>query len=291
MTTRNPDFERTRPFAHIAPGAIISRYRLISQIGVGGMGEVYLAEDTQDNRRVALKFLLPRHTTDPQFRSRFIREGKALSALRHPNIICVYEVTEYLGRLFIVMDYVPGQPLDKCRQSEEPDCRRIIDWMIQVCEGLHEAHRAGIVHRDIKPANILVDHEGRLRILDFGLAAVRDGANLTRTGMRLGTISYFSPEQALGKKVDHRSDIFSLGVTFYEMLTGRTPFRRKSDIDTFKAIVQEPPDLQECCRSDSPPGLKDILQKALEKDVDQRYQSAAELSRDLRQLRSDAYRS
>jgi serine/threonine protein kinase len=288
MTARNPDFDRTRPFAHIAPGATISHYHLISRLGGGGMGEVYLADDTRDNRRVAVKFLLARLTANGQFRSRFIREGQAISSLEHPNIIRVYEVDEYLGRLFIAMEYVTGQALDECLQSERPDCHRIIDWMIQVCDGLHEAHRAGIVHRDIKPANVLVDQEGRLRIVDFGLAAVRDGAKLTRTGMRLGTISYFSPEQALGKKVDHRSDIFSLGVTFYELLAGHTPFRRPSDIDTFKAIIQEPPNLEDCCRADGPAGLLEILERALEKDLDRRYQTVAEMSADLRRALLDA---
>jgi serine/threonine protein kinase len=203
----------------LSKGAEIYNYKILKKLGSGGMGEVYLAEDTKLNRQVALKFLPIHFTTDNTLKTRFINEAQAAAKLNHPNIITIFEVNEHNGRPFFAMEHVEGSPLSDVIEKDGLPSEKAVDITLQICEGLKEAHNAEIVHRDIKPSNIIIDKSGRCRILDFGLAAIQSDERLTKTGTLLGTVEYMSPEQVRGKKVDHRSDIFSLGVLLYELLT------------------------------------------------------------------------
>ena len=208
-------------------GQTISHYKILEKLGAGGMGEVYLAQDTELDRKVALKFLPPQYTEDPEINARFKREAKAAAALNHPNIITIHEIGEHQGKAFIAMEYVEGQSLKDvvgAHCSVPLRMNEIIDYASQICEGLNEAHQAGIVHRDLKPDNILLDVKGRVKIADFGLAKARGRTKLTEEGTTLGTLDYMSPEQLRGEDVDHRADIWSFGVVLYEMITNRTPF-------------------------------------------------------------------
>jgi serine/threonine protein kinase len=200
---------------------MISHYKIVEKIGSGGMGEVYLAEDTKLNRQVALKFIPVHLASDKTLKTRFISEARAAAKLNHPNIITIHEVSEYDGRPFFAMEYVEGKPLTEIIGAEGLPSDNAVDIILQICEGLKAAHKAGIIHRDIKPANIIIDESGRCRILDFGLAAVQSEERLTKTGTLLGTVEYMSPEQVRGEKVDYRSDIFSLGILFFELLLWR----------------------------------------------------------------------
>jgi len=204
--------DRTQSYVALTAGTTVSQYKIVEKIGSGGMGDVYLALDTKLNRNVALKFLPPHLCQDEDCRKRFAREAQAAAGLDHPNISGIYEVGEYHGRPFYAMQVVEGQSLKELIAGKDLSIDRILEIGIQVCEGLQAAHDKGIIHRDIKPSNILLDSHGRVRIVDFGLAAIRGSEHLTKTGSTLGTIGYMSPEQVQGKEVDHRSDLFSLGV-------------------------------------------------------------------------------
>ena len=199
-------------------GETISHYKIVEKIGEGGMGEVYLAEDTKLERKVALKFLPMHYTKDLEVNARFQREAKATAALNHPNIVTVYEIDEHQGRAYIAMEYVKGQSLrDAMTQSELP-MNRMIEILSQICEGLAKAHQADIVHRDLKPENIMLDADGKAKILDFGLAKLKGKTKLTSEASTLGTIYYMSPEQCQSMEVDHRTDIWAVGVMLYEMM-------------------------------------------------------------------------
>jgi serine/threonine protein kinase/tetratricopeptide (TPR) repeat protein len=280
-----PNDDNTQSYVALTKGTIVSHYRIVEKIGAGGMGEVYLAEDTQLNRKVALKFLPPHLCQDEDCRARFKREAQAAAGLDHPNIAAIYEVGEYNGRPFYSMQVIEGQSLREVISGKDPSIEQILEVVIQVCEGLQAAHDKGIIHRDVKPSNILIDGHGRARIVDFGLAAVVGSEHLTKSGSTLGTIGYMSPEQVKGKEIDHRSDLFSLGVVLYELITMRNPFKRDSEAATLKAVSDDLPEPMARFKSGLPEGLQQIIDKALEKDVKIRYQHADGMLSDLMRIK------
>ncbi len=272
-------------------GQLIAHYRIIEKIGSGGMGEVYLAEDTKLERKVALKFLPPQFSADEEERKRFIHEAKAAAALNHPNIITVHEIGEHEGQVFIAMEYVEGHTLKELiavNRSPSTVNRipipEVLDIAMQISSGLAAAHAKGIVHRDLKPANIMITEQGVAKIVDFGLAKLKGLTRLTKSGTTLGTVAYMSPEQAMGKEVDQRTDIWSLGVILYEMLTGTLPFKGEYDQAVLYAVINEEPESVSKIRSDIPDDLQRIVRKALAKRPENRYQSADELLKELKQF-------
>jgi predicted Ser/Thr protein kinase/TolB-like protein len=281
-----PKDDKTQAVTVLSKGTVINHYRIVEKIGAGGMGEVYLAEDSKLNRKVALKFLSSHLCQDDACRQRFEREAQAAAKLNHPNIVTIYEVSEFNGRPFFAMEHVEGQSLRELIKAKELPIERVIELAIQICEGLHKAHQSGIVHRDVKPANILIDADGRARILDFGLAAVQGSDHLTKTGSTLGTIGYMSPEQAKGEEVDQRSDIFSLGVVLYEMITNKSPFKTDNDAATLRNITETEPEPLARYKTGVGAELQRIISKAISKDKTLRYQHADELAADLKQLLS-----
>lgn len=268
-------------------GETILHYRILEKLGAGGMGEVYLAEDTELNRRVALKFLPAEYTSDKELRARFKREAQAAAALNHPNVVTIHQVGEFGFRLFIAMEYVEGRSLRDLLIAERPSVRQVIDIAIQISEGLAKAHGKGIVHRDIKPQNIMLDGDGRVRICDFGLAKLRRDAMLTQVGTTLGTVAYMSPEQAKGEDVDQRSDIWSLGVVLYEMLTGKRPFGGEHEQAVIHSILNST--YQPLATADSriPSVLESIVSKALAKNREERYHRTNDLLENLRAAKFD----
>jgi non-specific serine/threonine protein kinase len=263
-------------------GKTISHYKVIEKLGEGGMGEVYLAEDTKLNRQVALKFLPSRLALDESFKARFKREAQAAARLNHPNIITVHEVAEYENRSFIAMEYVEGQSLKEVITGKDLSVEEILDIGLQISDGLAKAHQAGIVHRDIKPQNVLVDKEGRAKVCDFGLAKAKTDVMLTQTGTTLGTVAYMSPEQARGEEADQRSDIFSLGVILYEMFTRQLPFKGEHEAAIFHSIMNEQPQPLARFNNRVSPELERIVSKALAKDKEERYQHVDDLRADLK---------
>jgi non-specific serine/threonine protein kinase len=268
----------------LTKGTMVSHYRIVDKIGAGGMGEVYLAEDTKLKRKVALKFLPSQFAADADLKARFVREAEATAKLDHPNIITIYEVNEFQGRPFFAMQLVEGQSLRDLAKGKEIGVNRIIELAIQICDGLGAAHDKKVVHRDIKPSNIVIDAYGRPKILDFGLAAIQGGEHLTKTGSTLGTVRYMSPEQVQGQEIDHRSDLFSLGVVLYELIAGRTPFEKENEAATLKAITQDNCEPLARYKSDIPDELQRTVSKLLEKDPSMRYQSADGVASDLKRL-------
>ncbi len=273
--------------ASLATGSALTHYRIVSRLGVGGMGEVYLAQDTQLDRSVALKVLPAEVGQDTERLRRFTQEAKAASALNHPNVATIYEIGEADGVRFIAMEYVEGVPLSAKIATRALDTAEIVKIALQVAEALDEAHSKGVTHRDIKPANIMVTPRGQVKVLDFGLAKitrspsehVTEAAEATATdpGLVMGTVQYMSPEQALGREVDHRTDIFSFGIVLYQMAAGRLPFSGASPTETLDRILHaaaEP-------ISDRTPELERIVRK---KDRERRYYSARDLAVDLRSL-------
>jgi len=278
-------------------GKTISRYpafrdpaqrdKILGKLGQGGMGEVYLAEDTELGRKAALKFLPLPLTVDPTLKARFKREARAAAALNHPNIITIYEVGEEQNRAYIAMEYVEGESLKELLTREELQIPAILDLAIQICEGLSEAHHAGVVHRDLKPANILLDKRNRVKIADFGLAKLVGATQLTGEGTVMGTPAYMSPEQVRGKKLDPRTDIFSLGVVLYELITRRLPFPGDNELAIFEAIKFYAPEPLARYKADVSLGLQRIIEKALDKDRETRYQSVEDLLADLKREKND----
>ncbi len=277
------DNDKTISHTVLSPGTEVSHYRIVRKIGAGGMGEVYLAEDSRLGRQVALKFLPAHMAADKDIRARFRREAQAAARLHHPHIVTIYDVSEHNDRPFIAMRYVEGRTLRHYCNEEPLPIPKIIGLTVQIAEGLAHAHAEGIVHRDIKSANIMVDSEFRPVILDFGLAAVQGGEMLTQAGSTLGTAPYMSPEQAQGIEADHRSDLFSLGAVLYELICGRTPFQRDNIPATLHAITSDEPEPLARYKADVPSELQRIVSKCLSKQPEERYQSAADLIADLRQ--------
>ena len=263
-------------------GKTLSHYQIIEKVGEGGMGVVYKAHDTKLDRTVALKFLPHHLAADKTDKQRFTHEARAASALDHPNICTIHEIDEApQGLLFIVMSYYEGETL-KSRIEQGPlKVEEALDIAIQVAKGLAKAHTHGIVHRDIKPANVIITKDGVAKIVDFGLAKLGGGTLLTKTGTTIGTVAYMSPEQAQGDKVDHRTDIWSLGVVLYEMITGQRPFRSDYEQALLYLIINNEPDPITKLRKDISPGLDQIAGHALAKRVDDRYQSMEEFREDL----------
>lgn len=262
-------------------GKTVSHYRIMEKLGEGGMGEVYLAQDTELERKVALKFLPPRVASDSDALERFKREARAAAALNHPNIITVYEVGRYEDQSYIAMEYVDGVPLgDEIQRGISLE--RALAIGVQACDGLEKAHRAGIVHRDVKPDNLLIDSDDRVKILDFGIATFGEAGGLTASESTAGTAHYMSPEQARGDDVDARSDVFSLGAVLYEILTGKRPFKGTHVEAVRYSILNEEPEPLSALNPSLPPELERIISKALSKNPDERYDSAAALAADLR---------
>jgi len=267
-------------------GQIISHYKILEKLGEGGMGVVYKAFDTKLEREVALKFLLSHHSHENAIIKRFEREAKAAAALNHPNIVTIHEIKEFERQIFISMEYVKGSSLRDHIKNGPLPLPFVLDVIFQLCDGLKKAHQAGIIHRDIKPENILIDEEGRVRIVDFGLAKLKGVTKLTKDTSTLGTVYYMSPEQVVGEETDHRTDIWSLGVVLYEMLTGQLPFKGEFEQVVLAAIkTEEPKPLKEIC-TDIPEELEQIVIKALTKNPDERYQQINELINDTNVLQS-----
>lgn len=285
VVSANDSDDITRSYVQLANGTVIGHYRIIERIGAGGMGEVYLAEDAQLHRKVALKFLPLHLCQDPECRARFTREAEAAAKLNHPNIVTIHEVGEFLGRPYIVSEYVDGRTLSEVIRTKSLAPSEVINIIIQVCEGLEDAHGAGIVHRDIKPANILIEKSGRPKIVDFGLATVAGAQRVTRSGSAMGTIGYMSPEQLRGVSVDRRTDLFSTGIVLYECITGINPFAANNYAAIQAQILSKLPEPVVRYKSGVPEGLQEVVDRALEKEPQVRYQSAADMAADLRRLR------
>jgi len=266
----------------------ISHYKILEKLGEGGMGEVYLAEDTKLKRNVAIK-ILPLHLTkDKESRERFEREAQAAAALNHPNIVTVHEIGEFEEQVFIVMEYVEGETLQEIlHKNRQLSLDKYINISSQICEGLEKAHQAGIVHRDIKPANIIIDKDNRVKILDFGLAKLKGVSQLTKETSTIGTIHYMSPEQIRGEGVDFRSDIWSVGVILYEMFTGKLPFKGDYEQAVMYSITNNEPEQLSDFRTDVPYELEQYVNKCLAKDTTERYPSIEGLLVDLKRLKKE----
>jgi TolB-like protein/predicted Ser/Thr protein kinase len=265
-------------------GKVISHYRIVERLGVGGMGVVYKAEDTKLHRPVALKFLPPEFTRDAAARERFVREAQAAAALDHPDICTIYEIDEAENQTFISMAFIDGERLKDKIERGPLKLEEVLRVVIHVAEGLEAAHDKGIVHRDIKSANIMLTVSGQVKIMDFGLAKLSGATMVTREGTTLGTAGYMSPEQVRGEETDKRTDIWSLGVVLYEMLTGLLPFRGEYEQALVFQILNAEPEPVTSVRTGVPVELERIVNKCLEKDRDERYQTAADLIADLKHL-------
>ncbi len=261
------------------------KYKIIEELGRGGMGIVYKAEDTKLKRPVALKFLPQELADDPEAKQRFLREAQAAAALSHPNICTIHEVEESGGKTFIAMEYIEGESLRERTVKKPLPVEQALEMAIQIAKGLEEAHKKGVVHRDIKSANIMVDKKGQAKIMDFGLAKVEGGVLITREARTMGTVAYMSPEQTRGEAVDHRSDIWSLGVVLYEILCGELPFWGERDNSIMYSIVHGEPRPLRKIKPDIPVEMERIIARAIKKDPDSRYQSAAEILRNLTRYR------
>ncbi|MFX0202728.1 MAG: protein kinase [Candidatus Hodarchaeota archaeon] len=263
-------------------GKTISHYKILEKLGEGGMGVVYKGHDTKLQRTVAIKVLKPEVIGDPEAKERFIREARAASALNHPNITTIHEIDEWQGRDFIVMEYVEGQTVKEKVKSGPLPMDEVLDIATQTAEALKEAHEHDIIHRDIKSDNIMVTEKGQVKVTDFGLAKLKGMKTLTKAGTTMGTVAYMSPEQAKGKEVDHRSDIWSFGVVLYEMITGQLPFKGEYEQAVIYSILNERPEPVTGLRSGVPMELERIIDKALKKKIEERHQTFNDVLIDLK---------
>jgi len=286
----NIDDGKTQAHVPLTAGTLVGHYRIVEKLGAGGMGEVYLAEDTRLNRQVALKFLPQSLVCYEDAKVRFTREAQATAQLNHPNIVTIYQVSEYKGCPFFAMEYCKGCSLRELVDKERLPLDRILDMAIQICEGLAKAHQVGIIHRDIKPSNIFIDADGRAKLLDFGLAALQGKDKLTKVGTALGTLGYMSPEQVRGEEADHRSDLFSLGVVIYEMVAGKAPFEEEYEASTIYAVLHEMPAPLARFHNDLPESLQKTVSRLLEKFPERRYQNANDVAADLKEMQRESRR-
>src|SRR5579862_6717759 len=285
-------------------GQSISHYKVLKKLGSGGMGVVYEAEDTRLGRRVALKLLPPELAQDSQLIERFQREARAASALNHPNICTIHAIDQHERQHFMVMELLEGQSLAQIMNRQAFPMDKLLPIAIQIADALESAHAKGIVHRDIKPANLWLTDRGQIKVLDFGLAKIERaeippqgsspskmdtmvGAELTSPGSTMGTVSYMSPEQARGQLVDARTDLFSLGTVLYQLATGTLPFQGDTSAVIFEAILNRDPKPAGEVNPSLPPDFVRILEKALEKDRNLRFQTATDLKTDLSRLKRD----
>ena len=276
------------PLMTLAPGTQLGPYEIVSQLGSGGMGVVYEARDPRLRRTVAIKLLPPDLTKDDTAKQRFLQEAQVASALDHPNICTIHEINETDdGQLYLVMAHYEGETLKKRIERGPLELDDAVDIATQVGQGLAEAHKAGIVHRDIKPANLLVTNSGVVKILDFGLAKLAGTEGVTQTGTTVGTVAYMSPEQARGQEVDHRTDIWSLGVVLYEMLAGQPPFQGENLLAISNAILQRPPKSLSGQRTDVPPEVEEGVTRMMTKVRENRYQTAADLVSKLERIKRE----
>src|SRR5580704_2447919 len=278
----------------LVPGTKLGPYEIIALLGAGGMGEVYRARDIRLQRTVAIKILPAHLSSNPELHARFEQEAKAISGLQHPNICVVHDVGSQDGIDFMVMEHVAGKTLDKLIPSGGLETDVATKYAVQIAEALARAHAAGIVHRDLKPANIMVDESGPVKVLDFGLAKLAEPASppgseamtmATTPGMIVGTVAYMSPEQAEGKAIDARSDVFSFGSVLYEMLTGRRAFEGQSSAALLSAITRDDPKPLSDIKREVPPEVRRIVTRCLKKDPAARYASGAEIAQELRNCR------
>jgi len=282
----------------LIPGTKFGPYEIQSLLGAGGMGEVYRARDIRLQRTVAIKVLPAHLSSNPDLHARFEQEAKSISGLQHPNICVVHDIGSQDGVDFMVLEYVAGQTLDKLIPPGGLATDLAIKYAVQVADALSLAHAAGIVHRDLKPSNIMVDESGLVKVLDFGLAKLAVSASAlggeaatmaTTLGMIVGTVAYMSPEQAEGKPIDARSDVFSFGSVLYEMLTGRKAFEGQSTAALLSAVMRDDPKPLSEVRRDVPPEVRRIVTRCLKKDREERYASGAELSRELKSCRDTLF--
>jgi serine/threonine protein kinase/tetratricopeptide (TPR) repeat protein len=272
-------------------GSTISHYQILEKLGEGGMGVVYKAHDTNLDRVVALKFLPAHLSSSPDNKARFLQEAKATAALTHPNILSVYEISENNGSMFLAMEYIEGQTLRKfiadLKTGSGVSIHQALDWSENIAQGLKAAHEKRIVHRDIKSENIMVSRDGHVKIMDFGLAKLKNDSTLTKTGTSVGTLAYMSPEQAQGQTADTRSDLWSLGIVFFELLTADLPFKSEHEPGLLYLVVnQDPPSPSDLDRR-IPHSIDAVVRKLLAKDRNERYQSADEVLEALRRVRQD----
>ena len=282
-------------------GKTVSHYKVLEPLGRGGMGVVFRAEDTRLGRQVALKFLPEEYVENKQALERFEREARAAAKLNHPHICMIFDGGEWQGRPYLALELLKGQPLNERISSGKIGFESLLEMGMQITDALSAAHAAGIIHRDIKPGNIFITENGQIKVLDFGLAKLSPreagGAartvdeHLTKAGSTVGTVAYMSPEQARGREVDHRTDLFSTGVVLYEMATGQQAFPGETSAVVFEGILTKEPVSPSRLNSTLPPALDSVISKAVEKDPDLRHQNATDLRSDLKRLRRDSMMS
>ena len=269
----------------------VLHYRITEELGRGGMGIVYKAQDTKLERQVAIKFLPPHIAQSESDKLRFLQEAKAAAALNHPNILHVHEINEYESNLFLVMEFIEGKTLKAAIADQQSGkgvgMEKAIHWVVQTAEGLKAAHDRGIIHRDIKPENIMLTNDNRVKIMDFGLAKLKSGSGLTKAGMSLGTLGYMSPEQAQGEGVDQRSDIWSLGIVFYELLTGELPFKAEHDAALMYLIINEEPHVPSTLDRKISHAVDMLVMKMLSKSVERRYHTMDEVIKEIHALKTE----